>query len=288
MFVTIIALEDQLPLTCSRKGTCCHGNQVLLNPWEILQLAKEKNIQRNIFIQNYCEWGGVKLKFNGPENQSKKAACNLYVDNFGCSVHEGRPLACRLFPIGRQIQHQKVQYVFQGNQFPCLNGCEEVVNLPSLSVNEYLKGQLTESFETAQDEYLEIVQNLADVSISLLLDTELINSTLHTTLKDWKKIGLLSPEELNQQIEPIWKEYLLIPELTDYQCDVNLFTSLHNTSLLNKAQDIIDKCQTIEDVYVTSLLMMKLALYLAISVGANPIELANHWIEIAKENGAVE
>ena len=44
MITTKLRIQDSLPLTCSRGGTCCHGNTVLLNPWELARLAQEKKI----------------------------------------------------------------------------------------------------------------------------------------------------------------------------------------------------------------------------------------------------
>ena len=110
---TILHLDQKLPLTCTRKGTCCHGNQVVLNPWELHRLAFEKQISTREFRDLYCDWNGILLKFDGEKDQRGKSACSQYIANFGCSLHEGRPLACRLFPIGRQIQYETIQYIFK-------------------------------------------------------------------------------------------------------------------------------------------------------------------------------
>ena len=72
-------------------------------------------------------------------------------------MHLGRPLSCRLYPLGRQIQSEEIHYMFQGEEFPCLEGCPEVAELPLLSVEEYLNDQGTTKFEQAQDEYLELM-----------------------------------------------------------------------------------------------------------------------------------
>ncbi|MFT7011938.1 MAG: hypothetical protein ACJAWR_001962, partial [Flavobacteriales bacterium] len=46
MITTKLNLEDKLPLTCSRTGTCCHGKTVWLNPWELALISREKKISR--------------------------------------------------------------------------------------------------------------------------------------------------------------------------------------------------------------------------------------------------
>lgn len=196
MEITKLSIHDKLPLTCSRTGTCCHGKQVLLNPWELVCLARAKKITPEEFRDLYCEFGGIRLRFNGKVGWKEQKACSQYVGNFGCSVHLGRPLSCRLYPLGRQLQSKKVHYIYQGNIFPCLEGCPEVSELPHMSVEEYLKGQLADKFETAQDEYLEVMQNIADLAFVLLLDSGLAESGDTKTLPAWRKLGNEPPEVL--------------------------------------------------------------------------------------------
>jgi uncharacterized protein len=94
MITTKLQLEDFFPLTCSRAGTCCHGKTVFLNPWELANIAREKKLSPKEFSTEYCEWGGIKLIFNGESTFKNQSACSQYIENFGCSVHLGRPLAC--------------------------------------------------------------------------------------------------------------------------------------------------------------------------------------------------
>ena len=291
MHTTKLKLQDKLPLTCSRKGTCCHGNQVLLNPWELFCLAREKKISPKEFRILYCDFAGIRLKFDGKKDLRGKKSCSQYIDNFGCSVHLGRPLACRLFPLGRQIQSEKVNYIFQGTTFPCLDGCPEVVELPELTVEAYLKGQETESFEAAQDAYLEIMQNIADIAFELLLDTELSASNEKETLRLWRKMGTESPEELAERIGVEWLDLLMIPTfLSESEVLENplIFAEKHNELLQEKAQEKFGNLQTLEDLHQASVLVMAIALFLANAIGANPTSLAEHWVETAKSFGAKE
>lgn len=288
MITTKFNIQDKLPLTCSRTGTCCHGNLVLLNPWELICLAKEKQKTPREFRDLYCEFGGISLRFNGKENGKGKPACSQYVENFGCSVHLGRPLACRLYPLGRQIQNEEVHYIFQGNKFPCLDGCPEVSELPHLSVGEYLAGQSTDAFEKAQDEYLDIMQNIADIAFTLLLDTSLAKSGDRKTLSSWREMGNKQPEALADRIGHEWIDYLMLPKIIDHLEDPVSFARTHNELLQCKAQEKFELLQTNQELHEASVLMMGTALYLARALGANPKILAEHWIDIAKSNGACE
>jgi len=93
MLTIKLTVQDKLPLTCTRTGTCCHGKLVLLNPWELVCLAREKKMTPREFRDLYCEFGGIRLRFNGKEGWKKQKACSQYIENFGCSVHLGRPLS---------------------------------------------------------------------------------------------------------------------------------------------------------------------------------------------------
>ncbi len=287
MITTKLSLQDSLPLTCSRTGTCCHGKQVLLNPWELLCIAKEKKITPKEFQDLYCDLGGIRLRFDGNKDKLGQSACGQYIENFGCAVHLGRPLACRLYPLGRQIQNEEVQYIFEGKEFPCLNGCPEVVNLPYLSVGEYLQGQVSEKFENSQDEYLEVMQNLADVAFALLLDTGLSASGDKKTIQEWRKIGEESPEILADRIGKEWREAIMLPKITEQIEDPILFARRHNEILQLKVQATFGSLQSNQEFHEASVLIMAVALYLAKAIGANPSSLAEHWIEIAKSNGAL-
>jgi Fe-S-cluster containining protein len=266
-------------------GTCCHGNSVFLNPWELATIAKEKGITPTNFLEQYLTQGGIQLKFDGKQDGRGLAACSQYVQGFGCGVHTGRPLACRLFPLGRQIQNGEVRYIYEGVEFPCLNGCAEVLHLPKLDVETYLKEQATSAFEQAQDAYLEVMQNLADIAFSLLLDTGLTESKEFKTLDAWRKLGNLNPEELSKSIGEEWKMRLLVPNISA-TLDVLEFIHLHEEQLLDAAQNQINTLQNDEDWHKASVLMMALSLFLSHALGADSKGLSEHWIQIAKSHGA--
>jgi hypothetical protein len=158
-------------------------------------------------------------------------------------------------------------------------------------VEAYLKGQETESFETAQDAYLEIMQNMADIAFELLLDTELAASGEKETLKLWRKMGIESPKELVDRIGSEWLDLLMIPAFfseSEVLENPLIFAEKHNELLQEKAQEKFGNLKTLEDLKQASVLVMALALFLAKAIGANPTSLAEHWVETAKSFGAKE
>ena len=285
---TILKLSNELPLTCSRAGNCCHGNKVLLNPWELACLSSEKKISTREFRNSYTEWCGLRLLFNGTVGYNGKQACAQYADETGCSVHIARPLACRLFPLGRQIQNGETVYIHQGETFPCLEGCSEVLNLPYYSVTKYLIGQQTERWELAQNTYLELVQLLANIAFELLLDSGLAASGDKATLQQWRLMANETPEQLTKRIGEKWLDLLTIPDLNPDILQPQLFCEQHVILLQEQLQVSFGNAQTMEELQEAAVLVMALALLLSVAVGAEPRSLVSHWIDIAKGNGAQE
>lgn len=177
--------------------------------------------------------------------------------------------------------------MYQGSRFPCLDGCPEVLELPQLTVAEYLEGQQTERFEQAQDAYLELMQNLADIAFALLLDTGLAESDDRKTLAAWREMGQEQPDELAIRISHEWMDSLMLPEIP-YTNDPILFSQQHNELLQQKLQHTCGNLQTHQELHETSVLTMAMALHLARALGANPELLSEHWINIAKQHGALE
>jgi hypothetical protein len=193
-----------------------------------------------------------------------------------------------LYPLGRQIQFDKAQYIFEGTTFPCLTDCADVLNLPKLSVGEYLKGQGADLFEKAQDEYLLVMQNIADIGFELFLDSGLSESGDTKTLKEWRKLGNETPEIVAQKIGKDWLDALMIPEITDEIENPIVFAQKHNDLLLAKAQHQFESIQTLEELHKASVLMIAIALHLARSLGADTKGISEHWVETAKSFGGKE
>ncbi|NDF60354.1 MAG: YkgJ family cysteine cluster protein [Crocinitomicaceae bacterium] len=281
---TLSPLEN-LPLTCTRSGTCCHGNQVLINPWELGVLAQKINLTPSKFKELHTEFGGIRLKFNGKTNNLNKQSCNLYSEKTGCSVHENRPLVCRLFPLGRKIQENNSEYFFEGDQLPCLNECPDILLLPSLTVEKYLEEQKVKKHELAQDAYLEVTQNLADLALTLLLDTNLTKEEQAKTIQKWRYLGKTLLNELHQSIDKEFIEYILTPKIKIDEQDPIKFIEKHNELLQVELHNKYSIAKTSKDLINVCVQTMNVSLFIASSIGANTLELSEHWIEIAHING---
>lgn len=286
--VTYVTLSDHLPLNCTRGGTCCYGNLVWLNPWELARIATEKGLTPREFRDRYCDFGGISLRFDGAPGWKGLAACSQYITGCGCSVHKGRPLACRLFPLGRERRGDLIRYMHRGNAFPCLEGCPDVQDLPHLSVDDYLKAQDVAAGEAAQDAYLELMQHLADGAFALLLESGLAATGDRLTLRLWRKLGNYEADQLTTYLGPQWIDRLILPEINENIADPALYAQQHHDMLQAHAQESFGKLDTIEALSNASGLMMGMALHLGRGLGIDTPDIVKLWIKTAKEHGARE
>ena len=169
-----------------------------------------------------------------------------------------------------------------------MDGCPEVLQLPKLSVAEYIASQATEIYESAHDEYLTLMQHLADGAFALLLESGLAAAGDRQTLKIWREMGRSEPEKLVTEMGQDWLDALMLPELTLGLKDPKVFCNLHYERLQHKAQASFGALDNFGAMRQASGLMMGLALHLGRGLGANPAQMVEHWIKTAKTHGAKE
>jgi Fe-S-cluster containining protein len=284
MATTVLGADSILPLTCTRSGTCCHGKVVWLNPWELASLARARGMTARDFRERHTEGGGIRLRFDGEHGWKGLRACSLYAPGSGCTAHAGRPLACRLYPLGRERQRDQVRYVHEGRRFPCLEGCPEVRALPHLTVADYLAGQGTIPGEAVQDAYLEVMQDLAEGAFVVLFDSGLAAGGDRETLPRWLALARLDPGARAAEIEPPWLDRLTLPE--GDADDAPAFVAGHREALRREAQAAFAAAADPAALRAGSCLLMGLALHLATSLGMDPRALVEGFLATARTNGA--
>src|SRR5580704_6108958 len=78
---------------CNACGRCCHNKVITLSPYDLIRLARAAGITTREAIDRFTIRRGSILKF------SDGGAC-VALEGAHCGVHRGRPLACRLYPLG--------------------------------------------------------------------------------------------------------------------------------------------------------------------------------------------
>ena len=85
--------QSKFSYLCNQCGRCCHDKVITLAPYDVLRLARAAGISTGEAIARYTIRRGSILKFK-PDG-----GCAA-LDGTRCTVHAGRPLACRLYPLG--------------------------------------------------------------------------------------------------------------------------------------------------------------------------------------------
>jgi len=103
--LNVLKPEDEFYFECNSHldcfTRCCRNVNIFLMPYDIIQLKHSLNILSGTFLQKYTYTlmgkNGlpvVGLKMNDDEQKS----CP-FVSNSECTVYEGRPWACRVYPL---------------------------------------------------------------------------------------------------------------------------------------------------------------------------------------------
>lgn len=98
---------------CKGCSACCEnmGNSIRIDPYDMYHLEKELQMNFEELMSMHIElhvYEGMilpNLKMTEKEN-----ACSFLKDH-RCSIHSSRPGLCRLFPLGRNYEDGKLNYI---------------------------------------------------------------------------------------------------------------------------------------------------------------------------------
>lgn len=105
-----IGVDESFQFRCTMCGKCCiHREDILLNPRDVFNMAKELKISIRELLQQYCEI------YIGPDSRvplirllprGNVQRCPLLKDR-KCMVHNAKPTICALYPLGRGVRYDK-------------------------------------------------------------------------------------------------------------------------------------------------------------------------------------
>ena len=142
--------------TCNACSRCCYGKAILVGPYEILRLARNRGLTTTAFLAAHVEGGGVLLRVR-PDG-----GC-VFLTERGCGVHADRPLACRLYPLGRHIDAEGRE------RFGHLPPHPETAGVYGRdgTVGGYLSAQGVEPYFAAAARYADLYQRMLALLASL-------------------------------------------------------------------------------------------------------------------------
>lgn len=151
----VLADSDLLQLSCGSEGcrsTCCKAAvPVILNPYEISLICAESGMSYEYLLDivDTDRAKGFPLVM-----LPRDPACHFWTEQ-GCRIYSSRPLACRLFPLGRVFDNGRSHIVL-----PEANHCSGLAPLPSRSVAEYLADQTTAGYIEMADHWIAFVSDM--------------------------------------------------------------------------------------------------------------------------------
>jgi Fe-S-cluster containining protein len=85
--------ESKFSYICNRCGLCCRDKVIALSPYDVIRIARAAAVSTGEAVASYTLRRGSLLRFL-PDGRCAALASTR------CTIHRGRPLACRLYPLG--------------------------------------------------------------------------------------------------------------------------------------------------------------------------------------------
>ena len=134
---------------CRGCGRCCHHKQIRVDTYAVARLAEALGVATGEVLDRYIDADTSTLK------QTDNGAC-VFFDDSGCTVHSGRPLACRLYPLGWFSDRQNDEAFGELSPHPETDGIYSTDG----TVADYLEAQGTAPYESAAQRYAEVLWRL--------------------------------------------------------------------------------------------------------------------------------
>jgi len=103
---TSSSMNRQSPFSysCNQCGRCCHNQSITLSPVDVIGIARATRLSTSMAVTRYAMRLGSLLRFGA------NGEC-VALDGVRCTIHPGRPLACRLYPLGLERDGTNERFV---------------------------------------------------------------------------------------------------------------------------------------------------------------------------------
>jgi uncharacterized protein len=148
---------------CQRCGRCCHDQVITLSPYDVIRIARAAGIPTSGAVAKYTIRRGSVLRFD------QNGAC-VALQGTTCTIHPGRPLACRIYPLGMERDGRGGETYLR---LQPASGSRGIYGGDDASVDDFLTAQGTEDYLTAMRGYASLLDVCVD-RIGQLIDFELL------------------------------------------------------------------------------------------------------------------
>ncbi len=147
----ILGADSAFSYQCKACGRCCHHKRIQVGPYEILRLARNRRLSTTELARQYIEDDGPWLRVNAD------GSC-IFLEAGRCSVHADRPLACRVYPLGRWVDAEGRESYRRVRPHPQSEGIYGAAGV----LREYLDRQGALPYMAAGDRYQALFYRLLD------------------------------------------------------------------------------------------------------------------------------
>ena len=144
--------DSAFSYACHACNRCCRNKAIRVTPYEILLLARHLRQSTTDFIAEHTEAGGTVLR-------SRDDGDCGFLGPRGCTVHPARPLACRIYPLARWVDHDGTESYGHLAPHPKTEG----IYGRQGSVQDYLDHQGVAPFFALSDRYGALYQKMVDL-----------------------------------------------------------------------------------------------------------------------------
>jgi Fe-S-cluster containining protein len=132
---------------CNACGRCCRDKVITLSPYDVFMIARAAGVPSAEVVRRFTIRRGSILRFKAD------GACTALHDA-RCSIHRGRPLACRLYPLGLERD-----FAGRGERFVQLDPAPQSAGVYGLSgkVAGFLESQGVPEYLAMNDRYRPLI-----------------------------------------------------------------------------------------------------------------------------------
>jgi len=145
----VLERESAFSYACAACGRCCHNKLIRLNAYEVARLAHGAGLSTTEFLDTHVDRQFGVLK------QSDHGSCVL-LDGTRCRFHADRPLACRLYPLGRVVAADSSEMF----ELLPLHPDTQAQRADVGHVSDYLEAQQVDDFVAAERKYAALFHRL--------------------------------------------------------------------------------------------------------------------------------
>lgn len=184
---------------------CCRQLELALTPYDVLRLKQETGLHSNTFLERYViqeqEADEAFPRFYLTMVDDGRASC-VFVSDQGCTVYQGRPGACRAYPMGRAAIRQ------EGNSMQ-----QFFVLLKETHCHGFLEKEAQTPIKYSQDQGLKRYNELND-RVASLLQHDKIRGGMQLTdrQREFFVLALYNLDSFREQLEadelPNQEQYL--------------------------------------------------------------------------------